>query len=82
MDVKLFEKPDPAPLCYRDLMALDFFVFSDAEESPNLCLTSESYMTCYNQMVMHGSQTLGERAVTKLELAGTEGQTLLLRRAE
>lgn len=82
MDVTLIEPEDKAAVPFNDLESGDLFAFSDYPRLAKLRQAGNRYCRLDDWAhVTVPSQGIA-RSVIKLELAGTKGQTLLLRRAE
>ncbi len=82
MDVMLIAD-ESQPTLYRDLGPRKWFVFADCLDVFCVRLPGGGYQTWLtgNCTVLEDIDS-ATRPVIRLELAGTDGQTLLLRRAE
>lgn len=81
MDVKMIEDAKPPETTYQDVGPREWFAFCEHPNVPCIRLPSQRYVEwgIGGQVTVAGIST-AIRPVIKLELADTDGQTLLLRR--
>ena len=82
MYVKRIDEPSNDALVLSDLQPGDCFVFPEHPAGLRQWLGNNNYLCLDDWMLIQASAETRARHVTKLELAGTDGQTLLLRRVD